>query len=160
MANRVVGLVAVGVDNPGVVSRLKGAASGALRIAEWLETQRPLGVEPISEVLTDTGPDKVDFKVVRDAAKRLMDNHALDLLIVYLAGHGFVRGGGSEFVLLSDFPAYQQAIDVLATAKNAKRSGVPHVVVISDACRSSADAFGAVGEIVSIGLLPVSQTPC
>lgn len=147
MANRTVGLIAVGVDNPGVLSRLNGAAAGAIKVAEWLEKQKHLGVAVVSEVLTDTGDDKVSARNVRDAATRIMQGPALHLLIVYLAGHGFVRSGGSEYVLLSEFPEYQEAIDVAATARNAKRVGVPHVVVITDACRSSADAFGPVGEI-------------
>ena len=135
---RNVGMVAVGIDNTGVLTRLAGAASGASKMAAWLRSQSVFGVASDIAELTDAGGAKVSARQVQDAVRSLVKRGDLDLLILYFAGHGIVKAGGDEQVLLSDIDAYKdEAIAIAPTLANAYYSGVPHVVVISDACRNA-----------------------
>jgi hypothetical protein len=145
---RNVGLVAVGVDVTGVLEKLDGAASGATRIADWLRGQERFGVKPFIEELTDAKETKVSARKVQDAVKALTDRGDLDLLILYFAGHGIVKSGGDELVLLSEVGTYKdEAIAIASTMTNARYSKVPHVIVISDACRNAVDPFSKLGTV-------------
>jgi hypothetical protein len=146
---RKVGLVAVGVDNPSAaLTRLKGAASGAKQVADWLESQKSHGVETVINLLTDGDAAKVSARSVQNAMRTMVDRGDLDVLILYLAGHGIVKSAGDEHVLLSDVDSYKdEAIAVTPTALNVRYSRVPYVLIISDACRSAVDPFGPLGTV-------------
>lgn len=117
---RTVGLAAVGVDATGVLRKLAGAASGATQFADWLSSQSAFGVNAVIEMLTDAKGTKVSARGVQDAVKRLIDRGDLDLLILYFAGHGIVKSGGDEQILLSDVGTYKdEAIAIAATVANA-----------------------------------------
>ncbi|MBV7708149.1 hypothetical protein NOVA_35755 [Nocardia nova] len=61
--------------------------------------------------------------------------------IVYFAGHGVLLAPGSEIWFLSDaLHDSGDMINVVATAESARLAGIPHVILISDACRSQASA--------------------
>jgi hypothetical protein len=136
-ATRSIDLLAVGVDVTGVLVDLSGAASGARAVAGWLKKQARLGVAIRSKVLVDKPGKAVTAREVQRAAQRFVDERACDLLILYFAGHGIVKSGGDEQVLLSNIARFNdEAIDIAATASNARFSGIDHVVIISDACRS------------------------
>src|SRR5262249_36100436 len=63
-------------------------------------------------------------------------------LVVYFSGHGFLVGT-SEFWLLSRAPSNpNEAINVAGSVEAARDCGIPHVVFISDACRSTTDSLG------------------
>ena len=146
--DRCVGLVAVGVDHTGdLLVDLKGAGAGAKRLAGWLEKQREFGVVPEIKVLTDEA-GVVRARDVQVAAKQLVDAGGLNLLILYFSGHGIVKSGSDEQVLLSEVKTFaDEAISVASTALNARYLGIPHVVIISDACRSAVDPYSWLGQV-------------
>jgi hypothetical protein len=79
-----------------------------------------------------------------DAIKVFVDR-GLDQLVIYFAGHGFISST-SEFWLLSEGPDDgNEAISLKESKDLARRSGIPNVVFISDACRSRADSLSADG---------------
>ena len=146
--NRKVGLIAVGVDKTNVLQTLKGAASGAGKLAQWLQDQQPFGVTPVVKLLVDAA-NKVSARDVQDAARAMVAAGDLDALILYFAGHGIVKAGFDEQVLLSDVGTYKdEAIAITPTALNARYSGVAHVIIISDSCRNAIDPFGPLGTVV------------
>lgn len=149
MANeRYVGLVAVGVDRTRLLTELQGAAAGARRMADWLKRQEGFAVVTDIKVLADGDGREVKARDIQDAARELVEAGGLDLLVLYFSGHGMVKSGGDEQVLLSGVKAYpDEAISIAATAANARYLGVPHVVIISDACRNVADPFGPLGQV-------------
>ena len=60
-----------------------------------------------------------------------------DVLMVYFAGHGILRTTSAEFWLLSNSPENgNEAVNLVGSVEKARESGVPHVIFISDACRS------------------------
>jgi hypothetical protein len=147
-ASRKVGLIAVGVDKTNVLQTLKGAASGAGKLAQWLQDQQPFGVTPVVKLLVDAA-SKVSARDVQDAARAMVAAGDLDALILYFAGHGIVKAGFDEQVLLSDVGIYKdEAIAITPTALNARYSGIAHVIIISDSCRSVIDPFGPLGTVV------------
>jgi hypothetical protein len=147
-SSRNVGLVAVGVDTTGALTQLAGAASGAAKVATWLRSQSTFGVTSFITELTDADKAKVSARQVQDAVRTLIDRGDLDLLILYFAGHGIVKSGNDEQVLLSDVQTYKdEAIAIAPTVLNAFYSTVPHVIVVSDACRNAVDPFGSLGTV-------------
>lgn len=123
--------IVIGVDKPGNLPPLSDAASGANRFAAWLrkegfhvkkfvDTQRP-----------------VVGHALYNAIHELLDPPTLEQLVVYFSGHGFLNKG-SEYWMLSDAPENPNAAVLMEeSARFARRSGIPHVVFVSDACRST-----------------------
>jgi len=63
----------------------------------------------------------------------------LNQLVVYFSGHG-VSVGYNEFWLLSGAPDDpNEAVSVVECWELAHKSGIPNVIFISDACRSTPD---------------------
>lgn len=132
--------VFIGVDNTGGLPQLNDAARSAKRMAE--EWARKQGISP-AKVLTDEGGKPVTAKKVKDAVNAILKAGNVEQLVVYFAGHG-INKGYSEYWLLSDAPMDpQEAVNVRGSRDLAKDCGVPHVIFISDACRTAADSIGA-----------------
>lgn len=150
--SRQVGLVAVGVDDVGTdLPVLKGAASGAKRIVKWLESQKAFGIECTCKLLADGPGLRVTTRDVLDMTSDLVDEGGLDLLILYFSSHGIVQSANSELVLLSDAGRYpNEAIDIATTIHNARYLNIPHVVIISDACRNAVDPYSKLGRLNGI----------
>ncbi|QTD31711.1 caspase family protein [Pseudomonas fluorescens] len=147
-----VGLVAVGVDDVGAdLPVLKGAAAGARRIVKWLESQRAFGIECECILLADGPRQQVTTRNVLDATYKLVDGGGLDLLILYYSSHGIVQSANSELVLLSLAGRYSnEAIDIASTIHNARYLNIPHVLIISDACRNAVDPFSRLGRLSGV----------
>jgi hypothetical protein len=129
--------VLIGVDKTGALPRLRDAAKGARRMEEWAKGQ---GMNPVTVLTDEQGP--VDVSAVKRAIRDIVDAGA-DQLVVYFAGHGVnIRYG--EYWLLSDAPEdTQAAVNVEGSNVLARYCGIPHVVFISDACRTAADGIQA-----------------
>ena len=134
--------VVIGVDKTGQLPRLNDAAKGAKRFAVWAQSQ---GVDPV-KVVTDQN-DRVTLQMIKDAVIEIVDCGTIEQLIVYFAGHGVnIRYG--ECWLLSDAPRdTQAAVNVAGSATLARYCGIPHVVFVSDACRTAAEGIQAQGVI-------------
>ncbi|WP_428422499.1 caspase family protein [Methylibium sp.] len=134
--------VLIGVNRTGGLPVLTDAVNGAKAMEAWALAQ---GM-PRKRVLLFTdeqGP--VDIADVRKAVRALVDSGSIEQLIVYFAGHGVnIRYG--EYWLLSDAPIDSSAaVNVEGSIVLARRSGIPHVVFISDACRTAAEGLQAQG---------------
>jgi hypothetical protein len=125
--------VVIGVDKPGGLPKLKAAASGAKAVSSWLSSQ---GFE--AKLLADiTQPVKASD--VFDTIAALVRRGTLDQLVVYFAGHGFIKDY-SEYWLLSGAPDNpNEAISVNESIFLARQTAIPNVVIISDACRSKSE---------------------
>lgn len=149
MGVRRVGYIAVGVDRTGgALPELRGSAVGAQAFAIWLEGQKAHGVEVFGSVLTDVDAKSVSARDIQDAASALVDAGGLDLMVLFFSGHGIVKSGNDEQILLSDVHKYSdEAISIAQTLANARFVGIPHVVVISDACRNAIDPYSKLGQV-------------
>jgi hypothetical protein len=129
--------VLIGVDKTGNLPELKDAAKGTRRMKKWATQQ---GMDPITVLTDEHGP--VDVGDIKKAIRKVVDAGA-DQLVIYFAGHG-VNIGYGEYWLLSDAPVDSQAaVNVEGSNILARYCGIPHVVFISDACRTAAEGIQA-----------------
>ena len=128
--------VVIGVDKPVSLPPLHAAASGAQKVGAWLKSE---GFE-LQLFTDDQKPVKAeDIFAAIDGFVRL---GTLQQLVVYFAGHGCVVGTG-EYWLLSQAPYNaNQAIGVSVCMPFTRQCGIPNVVLISDACRSTSASLG------------------
>lgn len=133
--------VLIGVSRTGDLPTLRAATDGARAMQRWaIEHQ---GMDPaLVKLLTDDA-GRVEVNQVKDAIAEIVDRATVDQLIVYFAGHGVnIRYG--EYWLLSRAPRdTQAAVNVEGSVVLARQCGIPHVVLISDACRTAAEGLQA-----------------
>jgi hypothetical protein len=131
--------IIIGVDRTGDLPVLSDAARGARRVERWARSQK---IDAI-EVLTDESGGVVEARDVKRAVRKIVDAGTYDQLLVYFAGHG-VNIAYSEYWLLSGAPSdTQEAINVASSENLARYCGIPHVMLISDACRTAAEGVRA-----------------
>ena len=125
------GAVVIGVDKAGDLPKLSAASSGATKVASWLSSE---GYR-VKLLVDENGP--VRASDVFDEVAKFVSAATFEQLVVYFAGHGFVSGSLSEFWMLSGAPQNpNEAISLTESSALARESGIPNVVLISDACRS------------------------
>lgn len=131
--------ICIGVNRPAGMPALAGCADDARRFAAWAEAQ---GCAVTLLVDTDAAGQalaKVGVGEIFDAIEAAVGSN-LAQLIVYFSGHGILLAPGAEYWLLSRGPDNpNEAVNLLRSVEDARNTGIPHVVFISDACRSAAD---------------------
>jgi hypothetical protein len=128
--------VAIGVNKAGNLPALSAAASGALQVGRWLESEN----FDVKVFVDDANP--VLFNDVFETIHDLVENKSLGQLVIYFAGHGFAIGD-SEVWMLSKAPKNpNEAIGLVGSIAFARESQIPNIVFVSDACRSPAGSFG------------------
>ena len=124
--------VVIGVNKTGDLPVLQAAASGAEQFADWAKTQ---GIDTV--LLKDGNGAGVSLSDVKKAIRSCVKLKTYSQLIVFFSGHGILRAPDYELWLLSGAPDDpNDAINVPGSIWLARNSGIQHVVVISDACRS------------------------
>lgn len=129
----------IGVDKSGDLQQLNDAAAGAKRMYEWaLEQGMPDRTH--AKLITDAG-GRVQPDQIADAVHDICNGAGVEQLIVYFAGHGINLLHGDRW-LLSEAPAKPYAaVNVMGSVELARTCGIPHVVMISDACRVAAEGI-------------------
>jgi hypothetical protein len=113
---------------------------------EWAARQPGMkdasGAARISRI-TDGDGSAVTAKRIKDAINQWVNDGTIEQLIVYFAGHG-ANVRYAEYWLLSGAPDdANEAVNVEGTIPIARQCGVPHVVLMSDACRTAAASIQA-----------------
>jgi hypothetical protein len=130
--------VLIGVDQTGDLPKLTDAARGAALMESWAKAQK---LDEIHLLTDETGELKVER--VKDVIRGLVNAKNISQLIVYFAGHG-VNKERNEYWLLSRAPDdSQEAINLAGSVALASTCGIPHIVFISDACRTAAEGVRA-----------------
>jgi Caspase domain len=133
--------IVIGVNKTGDLVKLKDAAAGAVRVAAWLASEgyqtRCLIDEEMPGALRPVRSHDI-FAAVESALSPTCEQ-----LVIYFSGHGYLNDG-SEHWLLSDAPSNpNEAISVEENIQLARDCGVPNVVFVSDACRSTPQSIKA-----------------
>lgn len=132
--------VFIGVNRTGTLPVLKDAVASAMRMAgDWAQRQ---GFDVIATI-TDDGGATVDIDRISTTIDGILAPGNIDQLVVYFSGHGVnIRYG--EYWLLTKAPKNtNEAVNVAGSVELARYCGVPHVVFISDACRTAASGIQA-----------------
>ena len=133
--------VLIGVSKTGDLEPLQAVDSGLAEMRRWAQGQG-ITNENLVE-LTDANDREVTVNGVFQAIHQLVERNTVEQLLVYFAGHG-VNRGYSEYWLLSGAPTNpNEAINVAGSIALAERVGIPHVVMISDACRTAPEGIAA-----------------
>lgn len=129
----------IGVDRANGLEPLHDAAAGAERLCQRWKSG---GQFDRLELLTDAGGKKVTLDRVFETVADVLKRGDVEQLFVYFAGHG-INVARHECWLLSDAPKMGHAvISATVSEEQARYCGVPHVVFISDACRTAAGSIG------------------
>lgn len=111
---------------------LKAAARGARDFHAWAQTQ---GID--SRLLVDDSNGMVSVNGIFAAIKEFVDSRSYDQLVIFFSGHGILTAPGAEFWLLSGAPQNpNEAVNLFRSKEDSRNSGIPHIVFVSDACRS------------------------
>lgn len=130
--------VVIGIRKTGGLPLLEDAIKGAERITNWLVSEEKFDVTRVTD---EKEPVTVDR--LYQAVARVVEARVYEQLVIYFAGHGFVQGS-SEYWLLSDAPRNpNQAVVLEVCVLHARNAGIPSVVFISDACRSTVTSLPA-----------------
>lgn len=128
--------VVIGVDKAGDLPKLSAAVSGARSIAKWLEDQGFFEVK----LFVDDGA-AVTTSEVYGAVDAFVRRGIFEQLVIYFSGHGFLVGHSERWLLTGAPDNPNEAISLAGSIDLARGSGIPNVVFISDACRSTADSL-------------------
>lgn len=144
MANRAA--ICIGVDRSTHLTPLTAAAKGAEDFARWAEAQ---GCEV--QLLVDR-VEPVWLHQVFEAVQQVVEAATYEQLYIYFSGHGILIAPGTEYWLLSGAPRNpNEAVNLFRSTNDARQAGIPHVIFISDACRSpagSAPLNGVIGGVI------------
>lgn len=131
--------IVIGVNKAGMLPALADARDSANKFADWLEASEGFIVQRFID-MSDT---PVEIKSICKAVAKYVRAGNLDQLVIYFSGHGFLVGD-AEMWMLSEAPEYPaEAVNLTASVVRAREAGIPHVVFISDACRSIPETFQA-----------------
>ena len=133
-------VVLIGVSQAGHLETLQAVHDGVRAMRKWASGQ---AIDPaLIKVITDEkGP--VEVSTIKKAIRDLVDLTTVEQLVVYFAGHG-VNLSLTEYWLLSGAPEDSNAaVNLAGSVELARFCGIPHVVLISDACRTAADGIQA-----------------
>jgi Caspase domain len=133
------GGVFVGVDRTkGGMPTLRAAASSAKKMYDWAigPAYGAMDLDAV-RLLSDADGAVVTVEQVKTAVREVI-GQGVDQLILYFSGHGMIINN-LETWLLSDAPDDgDAAISVTRSAQAARFGVTPHVVIVSDACRTPA----------------------
>jgi hypothetical protein len=133
------GGVFIGVDHTkGGMPTLRAAASSAKKMYDWAIDPALGGMAATSvRLISDAGGAVVTVEQIKTAVREVIAQ-GVDQLILYFSGHGMIINN-LETWLLSDAPDDgDAAISVTRSAQGARFGVTPHVVIVSDACRTPA----------------------
>ncbi|MFC1680950.1 caspase family protein [Pseudomonadota bacterium] len=146
--------VLIGIQEAKKLPKLEAVWDGLGEIERWANDQ---GMQtPDLVVITDRG-GPVDIKQIKQAIKKIVDDGTYEQLIVYFAGHG-VNNGQNEYWLLSEAKNDpDEAVNLKASEDLAAYNGIPHVVFVSDACRTAAQGISS--QTINGGVIfPIGNT--
>lgn len=123
--------IVIGVDKVDKgLPPLQAAASGAAEVAEWLRRS------DYEVILISDQEGPVTRNAIFDAVTLLIQKGTVEQLVIYFAGHGFLKGPLDEYWLLSRTPIDpSEAVNVTYSAAAIRYRGIPRIIFISDACR-------------------------
>ena len=149
--------LAIAVTNVSGFPSLPGSVTGARDFASWAEDQ---GFEKVVVLTDETRPVRAKdlYGVVAAAV-----DAGVARIFVFFAGHGLARGFGEDLWLLSGaLNNPNEAVDVAQSVRLARYSGIPHVAVFGDTCRTVAGSPSLLA-VTGTSIFPTpnfSRNPC
>ncbi|MGR3524734.1 MAG: hypothetical protein ACU0CT_01885 [Paracoccaceae bacterium] len=125
--------VIVGVGTSAGLPCLTSAGPMARCLGDWLSTTSP-GYD-VTVITDEEGHEVTRAEIFKAIRAYVTVPVRYELLLVHYIGHGLYQAR-NDIWMLSDLPVDRAAcVSLTATLNDAKFSGIPNVVVVSDACR-------------------------
>ncbi len=146
-------VILIGVQQAKNLPQLQAVWEGVARMEEWAISQ---GIDRDLIVKITDEDDEVFPRRIKKRIKKLVDRNDLEQIIVYFSGHGVIKGFNEYWMLTDGLEDSNASVNVTLSVELARRSSIPHVVFISDACRT---AVGTVQtqRIVGSEIFPIAQ---
>lgn len=130
--------IVIAVEKAEGLPALPGALAGAREFASWAAAE---GFDIVQ--LSDEGGEPVladhVYRAIEGVVRGNADSRDVDRLVIFFSGHGISKGAFADHWLLSRAPENpNEAVNVVKSIRLARRCGIPHVVIIADACRTNA----------------------
>jgi hypothetical protein len=152
------GAVIIAVKKTGQLPELQTVHKCAEQMSIWARKQG--FPKKLVKVITDE-KKPVHGQQIRDAVAKLVKEDGIEQIVVYFAGHGVVNGG--EMWLLSGAPEDgSDAVNLEGSILLARFAGIPHVVFISDACRTAVEGIQGTrvkGQDIFPNFVPSGEQP-
>lgn len=130
-------IVLIGVAKTGKLPLLNGIERSIDAMAAWAWAQG-IADDHIVRITDKGGTVAVTASQILESIDTLAKIGTIGQLIVYFSGHGIVNGR-EEYWLLTHAPRDSNAaVNLEGSAAAARHGAFPHVVLISDACRTQA----------------------
>ncbi|KPE52949.1 MULTISPECIES: caspase family protein [Chryseobacterium] len=132
--------ILIGINQIPEMPYLASPSSYAIKMKNWAEGQGYITALFVDEPRGESTSGECTRTYILNTVSTIIDE-GTDQLLIYFAGHGVERAAGEDIWL---FPGYlrdtSESASVLSCQQRAYRSGIKHVVFISDACRSASSA--------------------
>lgn len=135
-------VVLIGVHKAHNLPELQAAWKGVHAMESWALSQG-LAPELVKSITDET--EKVTPQRIKDAIKEFVERGDLDQLIIYFSGHGVNLKYGEYWLLSDAIEDADAAVNVKGSEERARYSVIPHVVFLSDACRTAPQGIQAQG---------------
>lgn len=123
-------IISIGIDNVSGLSPLSAAVSGAKEFASWGQSQGYT-----TDVFIDE-TNSISQSQIFNKINEIVEAKTCEQLIVFFSGHGILKSPSQEIWLLSNAKINpNESINLTGSIDNARTSGIPYIVFISDACR-------------------------
>jgi len=134
--------VLIGVHKAHTLPELQAVWNGVHAMESWALSQG-LAPELVRTITDET--EKVTPQRIKDAIKEFVERGDLDQLIIYFSGHGVNLKYGEYWLLSDAVEDADAAVNVKGSEERARYSVIPHVVFLSDACRTAPQGIQAQG---------------
>jgi len=132
--------VLIGVKKAQSLPELEAAWDGVHHMEGWARSQ---GIPDDRVVVITDETEPVDIGRIKKAIKKLVALSVVEQIVVYFSGHG-INNARDEYWLLSDaIMDPDEAVNLSGSEEIARYGNIPHVVFISDACRTAAAGIAA-----------------
>jgi hypothetical protein len=124
----------IGVQRAKSLPQLQAVWEGVAGMEEWAISQ---GIDRDLIVKITDEDDDVYPRRIAQPIKELVDRSDLEQMIVYFSGHGVVNAYNEFWMLTDAMEDANASVNVSLSVELARWSSIPHVVFISDACRTA-----------------------
>lgn len=135
--------ILIGVSNAEGLGKLHAVSDGIKNMKQWALGQGMAEEHVLT--ITDDNDGTVSGDAVETTVFDMVQNDGLKQLIIYFAGHGVTIDNNQVWLLSRALDSASQAINVRSTVERANYCGLDHVVLISDACRTTPKTVQGMG---------------
>jgi len=123
-------IISIGINKANGLTPLGAAVSGAKDFVQWGESQG------YSTSLFTDEIKNVSQSEIFDEINKIIEAKNCEKIIIFFSGHGILKSPSQEIWLLSNAKTNpNESINLTGSIDNARTSGIPYIVFISDACR-------------------------